>query len=172
MPPIHTMPPPSISLLRALRATETIRTANPLPRHPTHPTKRQLHHLHRPSLLPNYHHRTLTTSPSPHSSPPPTTSRGPPSTESTQTDFKNMDVFTNAPAPTASIDACLSDGFHLDNGVKISGGSGLLLVAGEAFSWRPWEAEGRGRLVNLRGQWDVGEGGWGVLGLVWPKPGR
>lgn len=81
-----------------------------------------------------------------------------------------MDVFSNAPAPTASIDACISDGFHLDNGVKITGGSGLLLVSGEAFAWRPWEAGGRGRLLNKKGQWDTGEGAWGVLGLVWPKP--
>lgn len=81
-----------------------------------------------------------------------------------------MDVFSNAPSPTASIDACLPDGFHLDNGVKITGGAGLLLVSGEAFAWRPWEAGGRGRLLNGRGQWDTGEGAWGLLGLVWPKP--
>jgi len=66
----------------------------------------------------------------------------------------------------------------LDNGVKVTGGDGVLLVAGEAFSWRPWEAgrkegEGKGlRLVNEKGQWDVGDEAWGLLGLVWPKPGR
>ena len=81
------------------------------------------------------------------------------------------------PAPTTSIDACLSDGFHLDNGLKIGGGSGCLLVAGEAFSWRPWEAFGSGseerkrRMLNEKGQWDVQKEAWGVLDLVWPKPG-
>jgi hypothetical protein len=72
--------------------------------------------------------------------------------------------------------------------VKIVGGSGVLLVAGEAFGWRPWEAgrDGRGaygagagggkygegkRLVNEKGQWEVGDDAWGLLGLVWPKPG-
>jgi hypothetical protein len=78
--------------------------------------------------------------------------------------------------------------------VKIVGGSGVLLVAGEAFGWRPWEAglvskageggEVRGasgagagkygagkRLVNDKGQWEVEDDAWGLLGLVWPKPG-
>ena len=81
-----------------------------------------------------------------------------------------MDVLSHTPAPTSSIDACLSDGFHLDNGVKING-SGVLIVGGEAFAWRPW-GKGEKRLINERGQWDAGgEGGWGVLEVVWPKPG-
>lgn len=66
--------------------------------------------------------------------------------------------------------------------MKITGGTGVLLIAGEAFSWRPWEAvgsvrgqEGDGggkvlRLVNEKGQWDVRDEAWGVLDLVWPKP--
>jgi hypothetical protein len=62
----------------------------------------------------------------------------------------------------------------LDSGVKITGGTGVLLVAGEAFSWKPWEA-GEGdkkmRLVNDKGQWEVDDEAWGLLGLVWPKPG-
>ena len=59
-----------------------------------------------------------------------------------------MDIFSNAPAPTASTNAYMSDGFHLDNGVKIGDGSGLLLVSGETCTWRSWEAGGRGRLLN------------------------
>lgn len=79
----------------------------------------------------------------------------------------------NTPAPSTSIDACLWDGFHLNSGVKITDGTGVLLIAGEAFSWRPWEAsvDGKLRLVNGKGQWDVGDEAWGVLELVWPKPG-
>jgi NADH dehydrogenase [ubiquinone] 1 alpha subcomplex assembly factor 3 len=82
------------------------------------------------------------------------------------------------PVPSTSIDACLWDGFHLNSGVKIVGGRGVLLVAGEAFAWAPWEARsgsgnrGGRRLVNERGQWDVEDEAWGLLGLVWPKPGR
>jgi NADH dehydrogenase [ubiquinone] 1 alpha subcomplex assembly factor 3 len=100
--------------------------------------------------------------------------RGPRSTEDTQTDFSSLNVLGNTPAPSTSIDACLWDGFHLDSGVKITGGTGVLLVAGEAFSWKPWEA-GKGdkkmRLVNDKGQWEVEDEAWGLLGLVWPKPG-
>ena len=151
------MTAPSTALLCALKRTEIIRTS--LPKQRQISKGLSLHSLHRkkPSACPNYSLRTLATSSTqrvPPSNPPRST--GPASTESTQTDFGNMDVFSNSPAPTASIDACTSDGFHLDNGVKISDGSGLLLVAGEAFRWRPWEAGGRGRLVNGRGLWDVG----------------
>ncbi|KAG8533628.1 uncharacterized protein KY384_001368 [Bacidia gigantensis] len=110
------------------------------------------------------------------------------------TDFGMQDIFSNSPAPTASIDACLSDGFHLDNGVRISDGDGLILVQGEAFAWRPWEVSDRGAggkdgrkrrsMVNLKGQWDTEQGSertsdqgvgggssaWGLLETVWPKP--
>ena len=57
--------------------------------------------------------------------------------------------------------------------MKIGGGSGCLLVAGEAFGWRPWEASAgrKGNMVNNKGQWDAGDEAWGVLELVWPKPG-
>jgi len=82
-----------------------------------------------------------------------------------------MDVFSHTPAPTASIDACLPTGFHLGNGVKLTNGDGLLLISGEAFSWRPWLAtKYRNRLVNNRGQWDTGDAAWGILRTVWPKP--
>ena len=105
------------------------------------------------------------------------TDRGPVSKEDTQTDFGTMNVLGNTAVPATSIDACLSDGFHLDNGLKISGGSGCLLVAGEAFIWRPWEAgirskgTGRGKMINRKGQWDVENEAWGVLDVMWPKPG-
>ena len=88
-----------------------------------------------------------------------------------------MNVLGNIPAPTTAIDACLSDGFHLDNGLKIGGGNGCLLVGGEAFSWRPWESGSRagesekGRMINKKMQWDVQKEAWGILDLVWPKPG-
>lgn len=89
-----------------------------------------------------------------------------------------MDVLGNTDAPSTAIDACLSDGFHLDNGIKITGGDGVLLVGGEAFTWRPWEIvegsgkKGQGMLVNKKGQFEVHDEAWGVFGLVWPKPGE
>lgn len=48
-------------------------------------------------------------------------------------------------------------------------------MAGESFAWRPWNAEGEGRgkkLENDKGMWEVGDESWGILGLVWPKPGE
>lgn len=88
--------------------------------------------------------------------------------------------------PSTSIDACLSDGFHLNSGVKVGGdgvfkdgkwrrGSGVLLVGGEAFGWKPWVGgakEGEElELVNQKGQFECGDEAWGILGCVWPRPG-
>jgi NADH dehydrogenase [ubiquinone] 1 alpha subcomplex assembly factor 3 len=86
-----------------------------------------------------------------------------------QTDFSSLNVLGNTPAPSTSIDACAWDGFHLNSGVKVVGGKGVLLVNSEAFAWCPW-GDGM-RVVNGKGQFEVGEGAWGVLRLVWPKPG-
>ena len=120
------------------------------------------------------------------SKPPKSRDRGPKSDEDTQTDFGALDVLRNTAAPATSIDATTPDGFALNNQMRVSG-CGLLLVGGEAFRWRPWLREGRkegtvaegglgddhmtGRLSNKKGQWEVHEGAWGVLELVWPKPG-
>ncbi|KAF2024052.1 hypothetical protein EK21DRAFT_79545 [Setomelanomma holmii] len=111
------------------------------------------------------------------SKPPKTRDRGPKSNEDTQTDFRELDVLRNTVAPATSIDACTHDGFALNNQVRI-GGSGLLLIGGEAFRWWPWVKEGSldsrgnmtGRLLNSKGQWEVQPESWGVLELVYPKP--
>ena len=138
--------------------------------------------------------RTLSTSSRlsfPPSSPPKSKDRGPASKEDTQTDFNAMNILSNTPAPTTGIDVCQSDGFALNSGLKVIG-SGVMLIAGEAFSWSPWIRAGRkegtiggggmaddnkgvgsvgGKLLNARGQFDVDAHAWGVLSLVWPKPG-
>ncbi|KAL9117038.1 MAG: hypothetical protein Q9187_006427 [Circinaria calcarea] len=162
---------PSSQLLRALRATDFIRSTTRTSRILTCSTLvSTIHPFRNPSPA-------FSTASGPLSRPVSKSSdRGPPSKEDTQTDFGSMDVLGNTPPPTTAIDACLSDGFHLDNGLKIGGGSGCLLVAGEAFSWRPWEAglrgsgTAKGRMINKKGQWDVEREAWGVLDLVWPKP--
>jgi NADH dehydrogenase [ubiquinone] 1 alpha subcomplex assembly factor 3 len=104
--------------------------------------------------------------------------RGPQSKEDTQTDFNALNVLGNIPAPATAIDACLDSGFHLNNGVKVSNGDGVLLVGGEAFAWRPWKAVGaendaaaRDAMINSKGQFELDESVWGLLNLVWPKPG-
>jgi hypothetical protein len=120
------------------------------------------------------------------SRPPKSRDRGPKSDEDTQTDFSALDVLRNTVAPATSIDACTSDGFALNNQMRVSG-SGILLIGGEAFRWRPWLREGRkegtiahggagedamtGKLLNAKGQWEVAESAWGVFDLVFPKPG-
>ncbi|KAL2364367.1 hypothetical protein RJZ56_002714 [Blastomyces dermatitidis] len=89
-----------------------------------------------------------------------------------------LNVLADVAAPSTAIDACLPDGFQLDNGVRITDGDGCLLVDGEVFRWRPWET-GKGggdsgggmrAMINEKGQWEVSEEVWGVLKLVWPKP--
>ena len=114
-----------------------------------------------------------------HQPPRPTQSRGPVSSETTQTDFASLDMLGSMPAPTTAIDTCLEDGFDFNNGLRIAGGSGCLLIAGEAFRWRPWEVrernEARGArwaMINKMGHWEVEKEAWGLLELVWPKPGR
>jgi NADH dehydrogenase [ubiquinone] 1 alpha subcomplex assembly factor 3 len=124
--------------------------------------------------------RCLHTTPPTHmrSQPPKTRDRGPKSNEDTQTDFSELDVLRNTIAPATSIDACTSDGFSLNNQVRLSG-SGILLLGGEAFRWWPWAKEGEvegsggmvGKLLNAKGQWEVQQSSWGVLELVYPKPG-
>lgn len=116
--------------------------------------------------------------------------RGPTSKEDTQTDFNALDIYSNTPAPTTAIDACVEDGFALNSGLKVTG-AGVLLLAGEAFKWRPWLHENRkegsiasggtgeddkgifspgGKVQNSKGQFDVDARAWGVLDLAWPKP--
>ena len=164
------MQSPSIELLRAMRSVIHPWSLGCRFLHP----HRRLHSLclHRPIISKNI--REISSTPASFIPPnPQSTDRGPISKEDTQTDFGTMDVLGNTPAPMTSIDACLSDGFHLNNGVKIGGGNGCMLISGEAFSWRPWEAstESQGKLVNRKGQWDVGNESWGILETVWPKPG-
>ncbi|KAF4119721.1 Protein of unknown function (DUF498/DUF598) [Geosmithia morbida] len=99
------------------------------------------------------------------------------------TDIASLDVLGSVPAPSTSVDVCMQDGFGLNSGVTISGGDGAILVNGEAFSWRPWEAndavagggggaagEMRMRLVNAKGQFEVPAESLGMLDMLWPRP--
>ena len=175
------MNPPSLQLLRALRTTAFGRASIQARWHASHSRNAPLPastSCPAPLSRSSQGVRDFSATSAHWSSPiPKSADRGPQSQEDTQTDFGVMDVLGNTAAPTTAIDACLSDGFLLDNGLRIIGGCGCLLVAGEAFSWRPWEAgirpgsSGKGRMINKKGQWDVEKEAWGVLELVWPKPG-
>ena len=175
---VRAVKPPSLHLLRALRAVEYARPGGDI-----HGNLHGHKLCQRRIPCPRFHstsasRRVFSTASTSQSSPATKSSdRGPASKEDTQTDFGTLNVLGNTPPPSTSIDACLTDGFHLDNGVKIGGGSGCLLIAGEAFAWRPWEStqkgfgSRRGGMINRKGQWEVENDAWGVFDLVWPKPG-
>jgi NADH dehydrogenase [ubiquinone] 1 alpha subcomplex assembly factor 3 len=140
----------------------------------------------RPALLPQTpprQRRGLHCTPPNNESREPKSRRDPPSEENTQADFAALDVLRNTVTPATSIDACTSEGFALNNNMRISG-CGVLLVGGEAYRWRPWLRKGgatqadaagddlmTGRLLNAKGQWEVPDEAWGLLDMVWPKPG-
>ncbi|KAH8423249.1 Mth938-like domain-containing protein [Aspergillus melleus] len=165
------MHPPSPQLLRALRSS--IATTN---------TARICASLSRPALAPSPitqlrrnnsdYARPTRMIPRSHSQRPANHDRGPESKEDTQTDFAALNVLGDIPAPTTAVDACLDNGFHLNNGLRVRGGSGVLLVGGEAFAWNPWKVTGGSKadMMNRKGQFEVDEQVWGILGLVWPRP--
>ncbi|RMZ77135.1 hypothetical protein DV737_g4478, partial [Chaetothyriales sp. CBS 132003] len=103
--------------------------------------------------------------------------RGPPSSESTQTDFSRLDIFQsfNMPTPATSIDACTTDGFHLNNDVKITGHDGVLLVGGEAFVWSPHKPSVKGGGKDLlqldaKGTLTLTPDSLSLLAVLHPKP--
>ncbi|KAJ5629006.1 hypothetical protein N7490_011234 [Penicillium lividum] len=159
---------PSPQLLRALRTTLNTRPIlrfNPTPSIPHRNTSTAV----RPTRM----------IPRSHTHKPATHDRGPQSEESTQTDFNALNVLGGVEAPTTGIDACLDSGFHLNSGLKITGRSGLMLVGGEAFAWRPWkvsegkfedERAAKAGMINAKGQFELGEEAWGLLSVVWPRP--
>ncbi|RGP80212.1 nadh dehydrogenase ubiquinone 1 alpha subcomplex assembly factor 3 [Fusarium longipes] len=86
------------------------------------------------------------------------------------TDFGELDVLGNTPAPSTSVDVCMYDGFGLNSGVTITGGNGVLLIDGEVFNWRPWEAKGSMNLVNKKGQFELPPKAFALFDLLWPRP--
>lgn len=152
------------TLARRYPPTVSHRCTNPTPRRVTSTVTRDISSSARRMLAIAKSH------------PPKSKDRGPKSEEDTQTDFSAMNVLGNTPSPTTAVDACMDDGFALDSGLRVIG-SGVLLVGGECFRWRPWVREGTsgvqkmsGTLRNLKSQFDVDRQVWGVLDLVWPKP--
>ncbi|KAL5411446.1 hypothetical protein PMIN06_002865 [Paraphaeosphaeria minitans] len=142
----------------------------------------------RPAVLPRTptrQRRYLHSTPSHHEDRAPRSRRDLPSDEGSQPDFAALDVLRNTVQPATSIDACTSEGFALNNNMRMAG-CGVLLVGGEAYRWRPWlnpqgqkgtveedaarEDAMTGRLLNAKGQWEVPDEAWGLLDIVWPKP--
>ncbi|KAG5930581.1 hypothetical protein E4U42_006669 [Claviceps africana] len=86
------------------------------------------------------------------------------------TDFNEMNMLGGMPAPSTSVDVCMYDGFGLNSGITIADGDGALLVNGEAFRWKPWEARGSLELTNKKGQFDLPLEAFGLFDLLWPRP--
>ncbi|KAH6603558.1 hypothetical protein Trco_008333 [Trichoderma cornu-damae] len=86
------------------------------------------------------------------------------------TNFSELNVLGGVPVPSTSVDVCMHDGFGLNSGITISGGDGALLVSGEAFAWRPWEASGKMKLVNEKGQFELPGEAFGLFDGLWPRP--
>jgi NADH dehydrogenase [ubiquinone] 1 alpha subcomplex assembly factor 3 len=165
--------------VRSLRLSSILPNSSPIHRVATRPFQQPSRTSSPPSIVsprPYVCHRCLHTTQSLNvNRAPKTRDRGPASKEDTQTDFGMLNVLGNTPPPASSIESTSDDGFTFDNQLKVSG-SGVLLVGGEVFRWKPWilngSGEGAGRkLLNGKGQWDVDQGAWGILDLVWPKPG-
>ena len=93
------------------------------------------------------------------------------SEEKQPTNISDFDVLGSVPVPSTSVDVCMYDGFGLNSGITIDGGDGALLVNGEAFRWRPWEAIGEKTLVNKKGQFELPEESLQVFDALWPRPG-
>lgn len=106
-----------------------------------------------------------------HTTPPPQR-KTQPSKKPQPSELEELDVLGSAPVPATAIENCLDAGFILNGGVRVTDGSGVLLANGEAFRWRPWEASGKKELVNARGQFEVPAEAFGVLDLLWPRPGE
>jgi hypothetical protein len=64
------------------------------------------------------------------------------------------------------------DGFGLNSGATITDGNGALLVDGEVFNWRPWEAKGSLNLTNKKGQFELPPQAFALFDLIWPRPGE
>ncbi|KAG6004345.1 hypothetical protein E4U21_001158 [Claviceps maximensis] len=90
--------------------------------------------------------------------------------EPSPTDFNEMNMLGDVPAPSTSVDVCMYDGFGLNSGLTIANGDGALLVHGEAFTWKPWEARGSLKLTNDKGQFDLAPEAFGLFDLLWPRP--
>ena len=137
----------------------------------------------RARMIPRSHASKPTTTHQPASQPPPAAAQPPERRQEQPTNqLSSLNILGSVPPPTTAIEACLGDGFQLDNGVRISHGDGALLIGGEAFAWRPWETassfpvsgnnDKMKRLVNERGQFEVDALAWGLLSIVWPRPGE
>ena len=136
---------------RLLRPLPLLRTRPPLPS-----KSRLIHTTPRPS--PGKSPKSGASNNNPlggHSS-----SSSPPSTPG----LSGLDIYGDLPNPVNSIEALYDTHFLLTSGIRTAPGSGVFLLNDSVFTWAP-DAACKDGVVGF------GEGAWGVLEVVWPKPG-
>lgn len=131
-----------------------------------------LRHTTKSSILPYIQSKAIRSTPRPfHTSPPLLKKKEKVPDHPGPTNFSDLDVLGNTPAPSTSVDVCMYDGFGLNSGITIANGDGALLVNGEAFRWRPWVVTGENKLVNSKGQFEIPGESLAMLDILWPRPG-
>ena len=104
----------------------------------------------------------------PAKSPKPNSSLGgghnPASTSTSAPGLSGLDLYNDLPNPINSIEALYDTHFLLTSGTRTAPGSGVFLLNDSVFSWTP-------AVTCKNGIVGFGRGAWGVLEVVWPKPG-
>ncbi|CUS08765.1 unnamed protein product, partial [Tuber aestivum] len=77
--------------------------------------------------------------------------------------ISGLDIYGDLPGPVNSVEALYDTHFLLASGTRTAAGSGVFLLNDCVFAWAP-DAACKDGLVGF------GEGAWGVLEVVWPKP--
>lgn len=84
--------------------------------------------------------------------------------------LSNLDVLGSIPAPPSAVEATYIDGFLLNNGIRVH--DGVILLNNEVFQWRPALKGGpEESKAKTRGMLELVEEAWGLLDVVYPKPG-
>lgn len=84
--------------------------------------------------------------------------------------LSSLDVLGSIPAPPSAVEAIYIDGFLLNNGVRVH--DGVILLNNEVFQWRPALNGGpEESKAKARGMLELVEEAWGLLDVVYPKPG-
>lgn len=84
--------------------------------------------------------------------------------------LSSLDVLGSIPAPPSAVEATYIDGFLLNNGMRVY--DGVILLNNEVFQWRPALKGGLEESeAKTRGMLELVEEAWGLLDVVYPKPG-
>lgn len=84
--------------------------------------------------------------------------------------LSSLDVLGSIPAPPSAVEATYADGFLLSNGVRVH--DGVMLLNNEVFRWQPALKGGlEESKAKAGGMLELVEEAWGLLDVVYPKPG-